>query len=123
MKNALLLILLMAVAILSYLHFFKTPVANPVPNANTKTIELGKDSLKISLFVAKNNDSTSTQLQQNIDKTELAATFTIPTSKDSTRKNALIVKVPCCVPPPIIPADKFTVFKSKKGYTVQIISH
>jgi hypothetical protein len=110
MKNFIIAVLLIALALLSYLHFFDGSKILPNPSANTKTIELGKDSIKLSFYVDERLDSTNTDNPPEGEpkNTRQAASLTLSTTPcigEPGKDCPDLVSVVCChLPPPnVIP--------------------
>lgn len=107
MKNFIIGVLLIAVTILSYLHFFKGQTIVPPITKNTKTLELGKDSLKISFYVDERLDSLNIENPPEGEpkKTQLlysiqAATTDCDPATDPNCENISNLKLNCCPQPP-----------------------
>jgi hypothetical protein len=123
MKNFIILILLLAVGLLVYLHFFKNqnPIS-PVIEKNTRTIELGKDSLQISFFYE--TDSITNRTPKQV----LAYSYSIGTDtsdcadpKNEDCYGRLVGDTkPHNPPPPIIPDDLQKVIKFLNAKSITI---
>lgn len=130
MKNFIISVLLIALAILSYLHFFKKPVEQPVINKNVRSLELGRDSLEIKFYYEVDSLSKDSYTTSNTsEKKELAYTFITQTDSVNCAPTdfdcfARIIGggKPHNPPPPIIPADfqKFINYFKLKPFTISI---
>ncbi len=132
MKNFIILVLLAALAYLSYLHFFKDKPIDVVAPENTKTIELGKDSIKISYYIDERIDSTNIDkpLEGETKRTKMAASNTLPTLPcvpEAGKDCPDLAAVLCChLPPPnVIPSlnNRLNIFSNNliKGIKVEVV--
>ncbi len=133
MKNFIILILAVALGIVSYLHFVKEKTIEPTPIIkNTKIIELGKDSIKLSFYVDERLDSTNTEkpLEGETKSTKQAASLTFATTPciaETSRDCPDLFAVICChLPPPnVIPTfnQRLSIFNKDivKGLKVEVI--
>jgi hypothetical protein len=132
MKNFIILILLLAVGVLAYLHFFNGDNPLPSPPTNTKTIELGKDSIKLSFYVDERLDSTNIDNppEGETKKTKQAASLTLATTPcigEPGKDCPDLFSVVCChLPPPnVIPTygQRFNIFDKNivKGLRFEVV--
>lgn len=135
MKNLIIGVLLIAVAFLAYLHFFKDQNPTyPVIEKNTRTIELGKDSLQISFFYETDSIANyNNEIPNKTPKQVLVYKYTIGTDisdcvdqKNEDCYDRLVGGTkPHNPPPPIIPNDlqKIISFLNAKSITISKVKN